>query len=69
MAAMTDVLVPALEDAREAHAAVVDRFRMDVTITPPGARRQRLERQVADPEDHLGRIEDRVRAMRPPRGA
>ncbi|MEU1594495.1 hypothetical protein ABZ468_16900 [Streptomyces sp. NPDC005708] len=68
MAAMTDVLVPALEDAREAHAAVVDRFRTDVTITPPGARRQRLERQVADAEDHLERIEDRVREMRPPRG-
>jgi hypothetical protein len=68
MAVMTDVLVPALEDAREAHAAVVDRFRTDVTITPPGARRQRLERQVADAEDHLERIEDRVREMRPPRG-
>ncbi|MGW9033081.1 hypothetical protein ACWGQ5_56135 [Streptomyces sp. NPDC055722] len=68
MAVMTDVLVPALEDAREAHAAVVDRFRTDVTITPPGARRQRLERQVADAEDHLERIEVRVREMRPPRG-
>ncbi|MEV6742015.1 hypothetical protein AB0N14_36025 [Streptomyces sp. NPDC051104] len=68
-AAMTDVLVPALEDAREAHAAVVDRFRTDVTITPPGARRQILERQVADAEDHLELIEDRVREIRPPRGA
>ncbi|MFF3910319.1 hypothetical protein ACFYZJ_31215 [Streptomyces sp. NPDC001848] len=68
MAAMTDVLIPALEDAREAHAAVVDRFRTDVTITPPGARRQRLERQVAEAEDHLARIEDRVREVRPPRG-
>ncbi|MFJ8361828.1 hypothetical protein [Streptomyces sp. NPDC093984] len=68
MAEMTDVLIPALEDAREAHAAVVDRFRTDVAITPPGARRQRLERQVADAEDHLERIEDRVREMRPARG-
>jgi hypothetical protein len=68
MAAMTDVLVPALEDAREAHAAVVDRFRTDVTTTPPGARRQGLERQVAEAEEHLERIEDRVREIRPARG-
>jgi hypothetical protein len=69
MAATTDALVPALEDAREAHAAVVDRFRTDVTITPPGARRQGLERQVAEAEDHLERLEDRVRELRPARGA
>jgi hypothetical protein len=68
MAAMTDVLIPALEDAREAHAAVVDRFRTDVTFTPPGVHRQRLERQVDEAQDHLERIEERVRAMRPPRG-
>ncbi|MEV5987462.1 hypothetical protein AB0L85_21000 [Streptomyces sp. NPDC052051] len=68
MAAMTDVLIPALEDAREAHAAVVDRFRTDATITPPGVRRQRLERQVAEARDHLERIEDRVREIRPARG-
>ncbi|WP_237693430.1 hypothetical protein [Streptomyces sp. SID2888] len=48
MAAMTDVLMPALEDARAAHAAVVDRFRIDVTLAPPGAYRQRLERQAAE---------------------
>ncbi|WP_258308698.1 hypothetical protein [Streptomyces sp. NWU339] len=69
MAAMTDVLVPALEDAREAHAAVVARFRTGANSTPPGARRQRLERQVAQAEDRLERIEDRVREMRPDRGA
>ncbi|EKX60170.1 hypothetical protein PV416_01095 [Streptomyces ipomoeae] len=69
MAAMTDVLVPALEDAREAHAAVVDRFRTDVNSTPPGARRQRLERHIAEAEDHLERIEGRVREIRPDRGA
>ncbi|WP_406164798.1 hypothetical protein [Streptomyces sp. NBC_00996] len=68
MATMTDVLIPALEDAREAHAAVVDRFRTDVTLTPPGAQRQRLERQVAEAQNHLERIEDRVREMRPSHG-
>jgi len=68
MAARTDVLIPALEDARKAHAAVVDRFRTDATITPPGARRQRLERQVAEAQMHLDRIEDHVREMHPARG-
>ncbi|MED7825089.1 hypothetical protein [Streptomyces chiangmaiensis] len=68
MAAMTDVLIPTLEDAREAHAAVVDRFRSDVAFTPPGVHRQTLERQVAEAQDHLARIEDRVREVRPPRG-
>ncbi|MGW3497443.1 hypothetical protein [Streptomyces sp. NPDC001020] len=68
MAAMTDVLIPALEDTREAHAAVVDRFRMDATLTPPGVQRQRLERRAAEAQDHLERIEDRVREIRPARG-
>ncbi|MDR3080089.1 MAG: hypothetical protein LBV60_04040 [Streptomyces sp.] len=68
MAAMTDVLIPALEDAREAHAAVVDRFRTDAAITPPGVQRQRLENQAAEARDHLDRIEDRVREIRPARG-
>ena len=65
MAVMTDVLIPALHDAREAHAAVVDRFRTDATITPPGAQRQELERQVADAELTLERIDDRVREVQP----
>lgn len=68
MAATTDVLIPALEDARDAHAAVIDRFRTDATITPPGAHRHRLEHQAAEAQYHLGRIEDRMRAIRPPRG-
>ncbi|MFE9446318.1 hypothetical protein ACFYO2_47220 [Streptomyces sp. NPDC006602] len=65
MAVMTDALVPALEDAREAHEAVVDRFRADVTITPPGPYRQMLERQVDDVQDSLQRIEHHVRELRP----
>ncbi|MER5218655.1 IS630 family transposase [Streptomyces sp. NPDC002838] len=65
---MTDALVPALEDARDAHEAVVDRFRADATITPPGPYRQRLEGQVNDVQDSLRRIEHRVRKLRPRSG-
>ncbi|MFF7144302.1 hypothetical protein [Streptomyces sp. SID2888] len=43
MAAMTDVLIPALEDARDVHAAVVGRFRMDAATTPPGPLQQGLK--------------------------
>lgn len=65
MAVMTDVLVPALEDACEAHASVADRFRSDATLTPPGVHRQQLESQTADTEQNLERIEHRVRQIRP----
>ncbi|MFB7577354.1 hypothetical protein ACFC1H_46680, partial [Streptomyces sp. NPDC056165] len=68
MAAKTDVLIPALEDARDAHAAVVDRFWTGVAITPPGTDRQRLESQASEAQYHLGRIDARMREMRPPRG-
>ncbi|WP_330285531.1 hypothetical protein [Streptomyces sp. NBC_00576] len=64
MAVMTDSLVPALEDAREAHEAVVDRFRADVTITPPGPYRQMLERHVYCVQDSLQPIEHQVRELR-----
>ncbi|MER6010633.1 hypothetical protein [Streptomyces bluensis] len=65
MAVMTDVLVPALEDACEAHASIADRFRSDATLTPPGVHRQQLESQTADTEQNLERIEHRVRQIRP----
>ncbi|GED90581.1 hypothetical protein [Streptomyces sp. 6-11-2] len=68
MTAKTDVLISALEDARDAHTAVIGRFRTDAAITPPGADRQRIESQVIEAEYHLGRIEARVRELRPPRG-
>ncbi|MFF4796035.1 hypothetical protein ACFY2M_41650 [Streptomyces sp. NPDC001276] len=68
MAAKTDVLIPALEDARDAHAAVVDRFRRGATLTPPGTDRQRLENQASEAQYYLGRIDARMREMRPPRG-
>ncbi|MFE4448060.1 hypothetical protein [Streptomyces sp. NPDC056820] len=68
MAAKTDVLIPALEDARNAHAAVVDRFWTGATLTPPGTDRQRLESQASEAQYYLGRIDARMREMRPPRG-
>ncbi|GAB2456146.1 hypothetical protein [Streptomyces incanus] len=68
MAVMTDALVPALEDARQAHEALVDRLRADVTVTPPGPYRQMLERQVDDVQDSLQRIDHHVRDLRPRSG-
>jgi hypothetical protein len=65
MAVMTETLVPALEDARQAHAAVLDRFRANVTVTPPGPYRQRLEQQAGEVQDSLQRIEHRVSDLRP----
>ncbi|MFF0110894.1 hypothetical protein ACFYP8_39370, partial [Streptomyces hirsutus] len=68
MAVMADAVVPALEDAREAHEAVVDRFRADATVTPPGSYRQMLERQADDVQDSLRRIEHHMRELRPRSG-
>ncbi|MFJ9010359.1 hypothetical protein [Streptomyces canus] len=65
MAVMTEELVPALEDARQAHAAVLDRFRADVMVTPPGPHRQMLERQAAEVGTSVQRIERRERVLHP----
>jgi hypothetical protein len=65
MTVMTQTLVPALEDAREAHAAVLARFRADATVTPPGPYRQMLERQADEVQDSLQRIQQQVRDLRP----
>ncbi|MBA4863249.1 hypothetical protein H1V43_18040 [Streptomyces sp. PSKA54] len=65
MTVTTDVLIPALEDAREAQAAVVDRFRSDMALTPEGPHRQVLERHVADAQDHINRIDHHVSEIRP----
>ena len=68
MAVMTNALVPALEDARQAHAALVDRLRADATVTPPGPYRQMLERQADDVQDSLQRIDHHMRELRPGSG-
>ncbi|MFD7409782.1 hypothetical protein ACFV7R_46010 [Streptomyces sp. NPDC059866] len=54
-----------LEDARQAHAAVLDRFRADVTVTPPGPYRQMLERQTDEVRDSVHLIQDQVRQLQP----
>ncbi|MEU6012279.1 hypothetical protein [Streptomyces sp. NPDC047453] len=68
MAAETDVLILALEDARDAHVAVVDRFWRGAALTPPGTDRQRLESQASEAQYHVGRVEARMREVRPARG-
>ncbi|NGO06763.1 hypothetical protein G5C60_03560 [Streptomyces sp. HC44] len=65
MAVMTKTLAPALEDARQAHTAVLDRLRADAAVTPPGPYRQMLERQLDDVQDSVQRIERHVRDRRP----
>ncbi|MFI5683421.1 hypothetical protein [Streptomyces sp. NPDC051636] len=65
MAVMTEELVPVLDDARQAHAAVLDRFRADVTVTPPGPYRQMLERQAAEVQENLHLIQYQVRELQP----
>ncbi|OUD01243.1 hypothetical protein [Streptomyces swartbergensis] len=65
MAVMTEELLPVLEDARQAHVAVLDRFRADTRVTPPGPYRQMLERQATEIHNSVRRIERHERALRP----
>jgi hypothetical protein len=57
MTVTTDVLIPALEDVRGAHAAVVDRF---WSVAPAGA-----ERHIAEVKDHIAGIDRHVSELRP----
>ncbi|MGW2640091.1 hypothetical protein [Streptomyces sp. NPDC001348] len=68
MAVMAEELVPALEDARRAHTAVLDRFRADAVVTPPGPVRRTLETRAAEVQDGLQRIQHRVRGLEGHRG-
>lgn len=65
MAVMTEELLPVLEDARQAHAAVLDRFRADVTVTPPGPYRRMLEHQADEVQDSLHLLQHQVRELQP----
>ncbi|CAM5527115.1 hypothetical protein [Streptomyces aurantiogriseus] len=67
MAVTTNALIPALEDVRQAHAAVLDRFRSDVNVTPVGPHRSALEDHMAATQEHIARIDDRLRVLRPRR--
>jgi bacterioferritin (cytochrome b1) len=60
MAALTDMLVPALREAREAEAALADRCRAHLAVTPVGEYREILERRVGDARGHMYRIDERL---------
>ncbi|WP_328437760.1 hypothetical protein OHA71_12135 [Streptomyces sp. NBC_00444] len=65
MAAATEELIPALEDARQAHTAVLDRFRADARVTPPGPHRQMLENQTVEVQYSVQRIRHQVGELQP----
>ncbi|MGP4043888.1 hypothetical protein [Streptomyces sp. 2A115] len=67
MTVTTNALIPALEDARQAHAAVIDRFRSDVNVTPAGPHRSALEEHVSATQHNIDRIDEHIRALRPSR--
>jgi hypothetical protein len=67
MTVTTHALIPALQDTRDAHAAVIDRFRMDMAVTPVGPHRLAMEHHLAHTQEHMARIDDHVRAIRPRR--
>jgi hypothetical protein len=65
MTATTDVLIPALREVREAEAALADRCRTHLAVTPAGTHRQTLERHLDDAKDHVRRVDERLDALRP----
>ncbi|OQD56752.1 hypothetical protein BM536_007175 [Streptomyces phaeoluteigriseus] len=66
-AVTTDALVPALEDARDAHTAIIDRFRADIAVHAAGPRREVLERHIDGTYDCVARIDGHMRELRPGR--
>jgi hypothetical protein len=66
-AVTTDALVPALEDARDAHTAIIDRFRADIAVHAAGPRREDLERHIDGTYDCVARIDGHMRELRPGR--
>ncbi|MFI2347079.1 hypothetical protein ACH492_08445 [Streptomyces sp. NPDC019443] len=65
MAVTTDLLIPALREVRETEAALADRFRSHLAVTPPGEHREALERRAGDARGHVYRIDEHLRALRP----
>ncbi len=64
MAAMIDVLVPALCEAREAEAAVAGRFRAHAAVLPAGEDRSPVTRRIAAADEHVRGIDKRLSALR-----
>ncbi|WP_367325511.1 hypothetical protein [Streptomyces sp. HUAS ZL42] len=65
MAVATEMLVPALREVREAQAALADRCKAHLAVTPPGEYREVLERRVGDARGHVYRIDERLATLQP----
>ncbi|MFC9916181.1 hypothetical protein [Streptomyces sp. NPDC059862] len=65
MAVATDMFVPALREIREAEAALADRFKAHLAVTPSGEYREVLERRVGDARGHVYRIDERLGTLKP----
>ncbi|RMB85825.1 hypothetical protein [Streptomyces shenzhenensis] len=65
MAVATDMLVPALREVREAQAALADRFKAHLSVTPTGEYREVLERRVGDARGHVYLIDERLETLQP----
>lgn len=65
MAVATDMLVPALREVREAEAALADRLKAHISVTPAGEHREVLERRVGDARGHVYRIDERLGTLKP----
>ncbi|MFF4041056.1 hypothetical protein [Streptomyces sp. NPDC001816] len=63
----TDMLVPALRDVREAQAALANRFKAHLAVTPAGEYREVLERRAGDARGHMHRIDERLGTLQPRR--
>ncbi|MGX1274814.1 hypothetical protein [Streptomyces phaeoluteigriseus] len=61
----TDALVPVLEDARDAHTAVIDCLRADMAVHAAGPRREVVQRHIDATHDCVARIEGYMRELRP----
>ncbi|WBO66508.1 hypothetical protein [Streptomyces camelliae] len=65
MAVATDMLVPALREVREAQAALADRFKADLSVTPPGEYRELMERRVGDARGNVYALDERMALLKP----
>jgi hypothetical protein len=66
MTATTQVLIPALREARQAEAAVTERLTAHAALTPAGQDRTSLEDSIGDARDHLRRLDDHLNMLQPP---
>ncbi|WP_369387394.1 hypothetical protein AB5J72_07085 [Streptomyces sp. CG1] len=65
MTVATDMLVQALREVREAEAALADRFRAHIAVTPAGEYREILERRMGDARGHVYLLDERLNSLNP----